>query len=95
MHPRDLVIRGSGVEWLVEAKVVYRGNATHAVRAALAQALEYRFFLHGEPRPRPLALFDQPVGDAYIEFLEAHGVALVWQHDGGWAASPSARRFAS
>ncbi len=30
-HPRDLVLRRDGYEWLVEAKVLYRGNATEAV----------------------------------------------------------------
>lgn len=44
VHPRDLVLLRPGEEWLVEAKVLYMGNATGAVRAALAQVLEYRFF---------------------------------------------------
>jgi hypothetical protein len=45
VHPRDLVLRRSGEEWLVEAKVLYMGNATGAVRAAVAQVLMHRFFL--------------------------------------------------
>jgi len=44
VHPRDLVLRRPGEEWLVEAKVLYMGDATGAVRAALAQVLMYRFF---------------------------------------------------
>ena len=46
VHPRDLVLRRPGEEWLVEAKILYMGNATDAVRAALAQVLMYRFFLY-------------------------------------------------
>jgi hypothetical protein len=34
-HPKDPVLRRDGREWLVEAKVLYQGNATNAVRAAL------------------------------------------------------------
>jgi hypothetical protein len=96
VHPRDLVLRRSGEEWLVEAKIVYRGNATDAVRAALAQALMYRFFLCGTTRPTLLALFSEAVGDAYVDFLEANSVASVWRTDSGdWCASPTASEIVS
>jgi hypothetical protein len=36
-HPRDMTATRSGTEWLIEAKVVYMGNATEAVRSALGQ----------------------------------------------------------
>ncbi|WP_411285728.1 MrcB family domain-containing protein, partial [Lapillicoccus sp.] len=39
VHPRDLTLVDEGVEWLVEAKVVYAGNATNAVRDAIGQLL--------------------------------------------------------
>lgn len=88
VHPRDLVLRRGREEWLVEAKVIYMGNATQAVRAALAQALMYRHFLHAKPGPRLLALFSESVGDAYVAFLESHAVASVWRADrGGWKFS--------
>ena len=91
VHPRDLVLRRANEEWLVEAKVVYYGDATRAVRAALAQALMYGHFLHPTPGPRLLALFSESVGDGYVAFLEKHGVAAVWRADiKGWEASPSA-----
>lgn len=90
---RDLVLRREGTEWLVEAKVVYLGNATDAVRAALAQLLMYSYFLGGTPPPRLLALFSESVGDAFVSFLESHAVASVWAADEGWGASESARGF--
>jgi hypothetical protein len=96
VHPRDLVLRRSGEEWLVEAKVLYMGNATGAVRAALAQILMYRFFLHRKRRPRLLALFSEPIGDAYVAFLDSHDVASVWRADDGpWETSSTAVTFES
>lgn len=96
VHPRDLVLRRSGEEWLVEAKVLYMGNATNAVRAALAQVLMYRFFLYQRSRPKLLVLFSEPVGDAYVAFLGLHDVASVWRTDDGhWRTSPTAMVFAS
>jgi hypothetical protein len=96
VHPRDLVLRRPGEEWLVEAKVLYMGNATGAVRAALAQVLIYRFFLYQRHRPRLLALFSEPVGDAYVAFLDSHDVASVWRADDDrWWASSTAVAFES
>jgi hypothetical protein len=91
-HPRDLVLRHGGAEWLVEAKVLYRGNATDAVRAALGQLLTYRHFLWPPPAapPRLLALFSEPIGDAYVTFLEEMGIAVVWKEAGGWRGSRDA-----
>ncbi len=91
-HPRDLMLRKEGAEWLVEAKVLYGGNATHAVRAALGQLLTYRHFLWppSGAQPHLLALFSEPVGDAYVTFLDGMGVAVVWKEAGGWRGSSSA-----
>lgn len=90
-HPRDLVLRRDGREWLVEAKVLYRGNATEAVRAALGQLFTYRFFLYRAEQPRLVALFAEPVGEAYVSLLDSLGVASVWKDTGRWLGSPSAR----
>jgi hypothetical protein len=91
-HPKDLVLRREDNEWLVEAKVLYRGNATSAVRAALGQLFQYRHFLcRDDSPPRLVALFAEPVGDAYVGFLEGMGIATVWKEDGIWQGSPSAR----
>jgi hypothetical protein len=95
VHPIDLVVHTAQAKWFVEAKVLYHGNATAAVRAALAQVLMYAHFLGNTPRPKRLALFSEPIGDAYVDFLEVHGVASVWAVDRHWRASTSAARFRS
>jgi hypothetical protein len=91
-HPRDLVLRGDGQEWLVEVKVVYQGNATNAVRAALGQLFAYRYFHYPSNQPPHLvAVFSESVGDAYVGFLETCGIASVWKGDDGWTGSSSAK----
>jgi hypothetical protein len=92
VHPRDLTLDRNGDHWLVEAKMVYRGDATSAVRAVVGQLYQYRHFLYpqGNP-PKLVALFSEPVGDAYVEFLEALGIASIWRRDpSGWSASQTA-----
>jgi hypothetical protein len=92
MHPRDLVLQRARTEILVEAKVIYNGNATDGVRAALAQLLMYRHFLHDRPRlPGLVALFSEPVGPAYVAFLIEHGVSAVWKEAGSWMGDTSTR----
>jgi MrcB-like, N-terminal domain len=90
VHPRDLTLRRGENEWLIEAKVVYRGNATNAVRDAIGQLLQYRFFLYPLGSPvRLVALFTEPVGDAYLDLLESVGIGAVWKGPDGWQASAS------
>ncbi|MFI1255029.1 MrcB family domain-containing protein [Streptomyces netropsis] len=92
VHPRDLVLRQNGVEWLVEAKTIKRGNPTTAVREAVGQLLEYRYFwyeLQGQAKPHLLALFTEDI-HVYAEYLEQHGIAAVWRTLDGWAGSSSA-----
>jgi hypothetical protein len=81
----------NGSEWLVEAKVLYRGNATEAVRAALGQLFTYRFFLYADDQPRLVALFAEPIGEAYVTLLDSLGVASVWKAAGRWLGSPRAQ----
>jgi hypothetical protein len=89
-HPRDLVLRRGSIHVLVEAKVVYGGNATEAVRGAVGQLLSYSYFLYeGDNQPTQMALFTEPIGDAYVGFLEAQGIAAVWWNR-GWVGSHSA-----
>jgi hypothetical protein len=91
-HPKDLVLQRDGDEWLIEAKVLYRGNATDAVRAAVGQLLQYRHFLcHEDALPRLVALFAEPVGGAFVTFLETLGIAVVWKENGVWVGSSIAR----
>jgi hypothetical protein len=89
-HPKDLVLRRNGLEWLVEAKVLYQGNATDAVRAALGQLYAYRHFLYQKIEPQLVALFSEPIGDGYVAFLEACGIASVWKDVHGWTGSTAA-----
>lgn len=90
VHPRDLVIRRNGQEWLVEAKVVYVGNATRAVREATAQLQMYRFLLYDAPFPKMVALFSEEVGDAFVTYLESLRIGVVWRNEeDGWCFSTS------
>ncbi|WP_432012461.1 MrcB family domain-containing protein [Streptomyces cucumeris] len=92
MHPKDLVLRRGGVEWLVEAKTVKKGNPTKAVREALSQLFEYRHFLYvqqGQPKPHLLGLFTEDI-EVYAPYLEERGIASVWKTVDGWAGSPRA-----
>ncbi|MDQ6773382.1 MAG: DUF3578 domain-containing protein, partial [Candidatus Dormibacteraeota bacterium] len=90
-HPIDLVLRRDQAAWLVEGKVLYGGNANHAVRAALGQLYAYRHFLY---RTREaiglLAVFAEPIGNAFVTFLEECGVGSVWKDSEGWSGSPRA-----
>jgi hypothetical protein len=74
----------------VEAKVLYQGNATNAVRAAFGQLFAYRHFLYQKLQPQLVALFSEPIGDGYVAFLEACGIASVWKESRGWAGSATA-----
>lgn len=93
LHPRDLVLEHPGHEWLVEAKMIYDGNATEAVRAAVGQLFDYRHFFYVVPGlslPMLLALFSEPIGGAYVELLESLSIASVWRSAGSWAGSSGA-----
>ncbi|WP_196804771.1 MrcB family domain-containing protein [Arthrobacter sp. 162MFSha1.1] len=88
VHPRDLTLNVSGQEWLVEAKVVYDGNATHAVRAAIGQLMEYaHLFYEDGSRPRLMALFTEPIGAVFVGLLESLNIAVVWKGEGSWEGS--------
>ena len=92
-HPVDLVLRRDQSTWLVEGKVLYVGNATHAVRAAIGQLFTYRHFLYGPAKATGLlALFAEPVGNAFVSFLEECGIASVWKDVNGWSGSTEASR---
>jgi hypothetical protein len=62
VHPRDLTLDHDADHWLVEAKMVYHGDATSAVRAVVGQLFQYRHFLYpqGNP-PKLVALFSEPI----------------------------------
>jgi hypothetical protein len=89
-HPKDIVLRGPGGTWIVEAKVIRRGNATEAVRTCLGQLYTYHHFLPSDPGTRLVGLFSEPIGDAFVSFLEECHVASVWKDGHSWSGSPSA-----
>jgi len=93
VHPRDMTMSVNGHEWLVEAKVVYNGNASQASRAAIGQLMEYSHIYYevGE-RPHRMALFSEPIGDLFVGLLEELGIAAVWKGETGWDASHLARQ---
>lgn len=91
VHPRDLTLEAAGQRWLVEAKVVYNGNASQAVRAAIGQLMEYAYVLYEpEEKPHLMALFSEPVGDLYVALLESLNIASIWKGENGWQASRTA-----
>jgi hypothetical protein len=80
------VARASRSAWVM----VYQGNATAAVRAALGQLYAYRFFLCRDIEPRLVALFSEPIGHGYVLFLKACGIASVWKDTNSWKGSATA-----
>ncbi|MFQ6198522.1 MrcB family domain-containing protein [Streptomyces sp. NPDC000405] len=89
-HPRDLVLRRDGAEWLVEAKTISGHNPTSAVRGAVGQLLEYsHFWYQPSSKPHLLALFSEDI-EGYMPYLEELKIASVWRTPGGWTGSPLA-----
>jgi 5-methylcytosine-specific restriction enzyme MrcB-like protein len=88
VHPRDLIATADGCHWLIEAKIVRAGDGVGAAREALAQLLFYaRFLYQSSEQVNKLALFNDSVGDACVDFLEELGIATVWRADGRWVGS--------
>lgn len=91
VHPRDLTLERDADHWLIEAKMVYHGDATSAVRAVVGQLFQYRHFLYAQGKlPKLVALFSETVGDAYVNFLESVGIASIWRDSSGWSSSKTA-----
>ncbi|MCX4778629.1 MrcB family domain-containing protein [Streptomyces sp. NBC_01264] len=96
LHPADAAAGDAGVadpqEWLVEAKVLRNGDAAAAVRAAVGQLKEYSYFLYGEKglkAPHLIALFSEDIG-VFASYLEAEGIAAIWQTSDGWDGTVTA-----
>ena len=89
VHPRDLVLKKTSLEVMVEAKTV-GNNAEFAVRDAIGQLLAYRQFVYRSrdaSDPVLLALFSEPVGTAFVELLTSLGIAAAWFDAGSWKGS--------
>lgn len=89
-HPIDLHAIGHGAEWIVEAKIVRRGDGQRATREALAQLVEYIYFYCRHSHVRMLALFNESIGDAFVELLESLDISSVWRDGSTWSGSSSA-----
>ncbi|MEU6997213.1 DUF3578 domain-containing protein [Nonomuraea sp. NPDC046570] len=93
VHPRDMTVVHSGDEWLMEVKVVRRGNAVNATREAIGQLLAYRHFLYPgrTDKVKMLAVFNENIGDACVDLLETLHISSVWREGAGWAGSQTAK----
>ena len=95
VHPIDLELRRGQASILVEAKALYEHDSTRAVREAFSQLFAYEYFLRKEAGVVKFALFDEPVGEEHIAFLEFYKVASAWRNveGDGWEFSPLARSY--
>lgn len=93
-HPIDLVLRLSSETVLVEAKVLYKGDATTAVRDAVGQLFDYRYHLYDRSEdPKLLGLFSESIGQDFVEFLQSLSIASIWWSHEGWQCSPLAAEW--
>jgi hypothetical protein len=86
VHPRDLTVDGQGRHWMIEAKVV-KSNSELAVREVIGQLFSYQHFYYrerGQPDPALVALFSEPVGDAFPRLLESLGIEGIWRDGQRW-----------
>ena len=64
------------------------GNVTAAVRGAIGQLFTYRYFWYpADAQPRLVALFSEPIGNAYAELLSQLQIGSVWRDGKGWGGS--------
>lgn len=87
-HPVDVVLHLLSKTIIVEAKVLYKGDAATAVRGAVGQLFDYRYhlFSDGEP-PLLLGLFSESIGDDFVQFLASLSIGAVWFSHDGWESS--------
>jgi hypothetical protein len=90
VHPRDFIIPGPS-EWLGEYKVVYGDNVARATREAHSQLKEYRHFLYPRSQPGLLAVFSDSVTAERVSWLNAEGIAVVWDENHEWHGCQQAR----
>ncbi len=90
----DLVLSRGRRRWIVAPKVVQNGNATAAVQTAIGSLTYTRHFFYRNTSIDVVALFTEPIGQVYVNFLESLGIRAVWRLDDVWDGSPSARQDA-
>ncbi|MGX1806045.1 hypothetical protein ACWIGI_10035 [Nocardia sp. NPDC055321] len=88
----DLVLSRGSRRWIVATRVVANGNATAAVQAAIGSLTYTRHFLYRDENIDVVALFTEPIGAVYVDFLETLGIRSIWRAGDGWDGSVSAVR---
>ncbi|TPW73036.1 MrcB family domain-containing protein [Schumannella sp. 10F1B-5-1] len=91
VHPIDLEVLALERRWMIEVKVVRNGDARAAVREAIGQLFEYRYFLRRDQPVTLTAAFSEPVGDAYVQLLQELGIEAIWKSRPRWEGTPDAR----
>ncbi|MEV7624266.1 DUF3578 domain-containing protein [Actinoplanes sp. NPDC089786] len=92
VHPRDFVVT-KPTQWIGEYKVVYgHTDVVRATREAHSQLKEYRHFLYPPGAGLGLlAVFSAPISDRRVAWLNAEGIAVVWDENDQWRGCPLAR----
>jgi hypothetical protein len=77
---------------IIEAKYVNKWHV--AVREAVSQLYEYRFFKVVNPAAELIFLASEPVPSYWARYLEHdRGIGVVWRDQGRFVANPLARRL--
>lgn len=88
----DLVLSRGPRRWVVAPKVVQNGNATAAVQTAVGSLTYTKHFLYSDANVDVVALFTEPIGKVYVDFLESLGIRAIWRVGDGWGGSPNAQQ---
>ena len=76
---------------VIEAKIVT--HWANAIRAAVGQLYEYRYFKVADPKAALIVLASQPVPGAWLRYLEHdRKIGAAWPEGDGFVLSPVARR---
>ncbi len=85
-HPIDLLMR-SPLSVIFEAKTTTHGGSGLAIRAAVGQLLEYRYFL-GPSEAQLSVLLDGRPDATFLAFAEDLGLLIVWPSASGFVGGP-------
>lgn len=77
---------------IIEAKVLQR-SWSKAIREAVGQLYEYRYFKVADPRSALVFLADRPVPDVWVKYLEQdRAIGVMWPDGDGFNMSRLARQ---
>jgi hypothetical protein len=77
---------------IIEAKMI-GSSWPAAIRQAVGQLYEYRFFKVADPKAGLIFLASEPVPSRWIHYLENdRGIAVIWRAGAGFELSPMAAR---